>query len=720
MSTPVSSSSSSGSGSIDASATQAAIQQLLQSASTPAVSFGGLVSGINTSQIVQALLAANEAPILQLQSQQAQEQSKLAHWQDLSSKLQDLHDAADTLGLQSTINAKNITFSGGVASGVVKPNASLGSFTLQIDQLATATTVGSSSAIVGSDIATSTAKLSTPVSAGTFTVDGATVTVSAGDTFDTILANINTATGNIVSGTVVNNTIKLTSSDGSAITLGDVADTSNFLTVTNLSGAPSASTVTSTAVVGTGTNSIGNAITGTDIPAISSKLPTKIAAGTFTVDGQTVTITTGDSFDTILTAISTATGGNVTGTVTDNGIQLTSGDGSVITLGSGGDTSNFLSVTKLQGQPAASTMSSSGPVGVANPYAVLDSGNLSGLQSVTQGSFTINNVTITYNSTSDTLNDVLSKINASAAGVTASYDPRADRVVLTSNKTGNVGISVADGSGNLLSRLGLTSSVSQTLGQSAKYEVNGGPAQYSLSNTVTDLVPGVNVTLTSTTTSPSTATVAQDPSVGTKAMQDFVTAYNTVVDLIKTETSYDTKTKIGGIFLGDSTVSNIQSQLDEGLFISNGTKLGLTPPYIDVSTIGLSTGPVGSAPGTTTDVQFDSDKFQAALTSDPQAVTDLVNKVFQGLTKTVNNIVQPFGVIDTVVRGENSEILDLQNQVQAQQLILDQQQKLLTSEFNSLDSQLAQLQSSSSAGASVLAALGGNSASSSSSSSTGH
>ena len=721
MSTPISgsgsSSSSTGSSpSIDQAATQAAIQQLLQSGSQPAVSFGGLVSGINTSQIVQALMAADEAPILQLQSQEASEQSKLAHWQDYNSKLTAIQTAAQTLGLQSTINAKTVTFSGGVATGVVLPTANLGTFSLQIDNLATATTVTSSNAIVGSDDATSSGKLSTPVTTGTFSIDGASITVNSGDTFDTILANIKIATGNIVSGQIVNNKIVLTSSDSSAITIGGGGDTSNFLSVTNLTGQGGSSTATSSAAIGTGSSGIGVAISGNDVASVTSKLPTKVTAGTFTVDGATVTVNAGDTFNTILASIATATGGAVTGTVAANGIHLTSS--SAIFLGSGGDTSNFLTVVKLLGQPASTTMNSSGPVGMANESLDLNDASISGLASETTGSFSINNVNITYNTSTDTLDDVLSRINASSAGVTATYDPNADRVILTATNTGNLDITVSDGSGNLMSRLGLTSTAAHSIGQSAKYEVNGGPAQYSLSNTVKNLVPGVNVTLMSPTStgSPSTANVQQDPSVGTKAIQDFVTAYNALVDEIKTDTAYDTTTKIGGIFLGDSTVSTIQQDLDSGLFISNGAKLGLAPPYIDVSTIGLSTGPVGSSPGTTTDVQFDSSTFQAALASNPQAVTNLVNTVFNNLAKTVNDLIQPFGVVDTVIRGENTQISDLQSQIADQQLFLQQQQQLLQNEFTSLDTELADLQSQSSAGAAVLSSLGSNAASTSASS----
>jgi flagellar hook-associated protein 2 len=827
MSTPVSgsgsSTSSSGSTTSSQQLAQQEIQALLQQSNQPAVSFGGLVSGINTQQIVQALLAADQAPLIQIQAQQAQQQAKLVAWQDVNSKLQAVQAAADTLGLQATVSARQVTFAGAngtFATAVASPSAANGSFQLEIDQLATATRVQSTSgvggSITGTDLATGSSKLATPVSTGSFTVDGQTITVTAGEDFNSILADISTQTHGVVTGSIVNNRVQLTSA--STINLGSGGDTSNFLSVVKLLGQPAATTMSSAGPVGvvnptvaldqsnisglqtgvttgsltingvtitynstsdslstilgkinasaagvtaaydaasdtvtftsskTGnidvsmadgggnllsslklvaqaqsTTNIGQAITGADDATSSSKLPAAVTAGTFTVDGFQVTVSAGETFGAILTDIGTQTGGAVTGAIVGDTIQLTSNNGQQIALGNGGDTSNFLTVARLSG--TGFTVTSSGPVGEANATATLDNASLNGLTSTTTGAMVINGVTINYDTTVDSLNAVINRINNSGAGVAAAYDSSTDKVTLTS--TNGSGVTISDTSGNLASTLALPASVSgaHQLGQSAKYEVNGGPAQYSLTNTVNNLVPGVNVTFQAATPvgSPLTGTITLNSSVGAKAMQDFVTAYNALADLIQKDTAFDANTKIAGIFLGDPTISNIQQSLDSGLFISNGTKLGLTPPFIDVSTIGLNTGPIGSAPGTTIDVQFDTTTFDSALATNPQAVTNLVNTVFHNLSQQVLNIVQPFGLVDSAIQSENSEIRDLQTQIDAQQHFLQQQQDFLNSEFTNLDSELAQLQSQSSAGAAVLSSLASQSqpAQSSSSSSTG-
>ncbi len=605
MSTPISSTGSSTTPTVDSSLQtaandRAAVQALLQNQQQgPTISFGGLVSGLSTQALIQALMSAEQAPVLQMEAQQAQEQGRLTAFQDLNSKLQTLQAAASALSLASSTVAKNVTFagpSGTFATGTASADALAGNFSLQIDQLATPTSVSSAS------------------------------------------------------------------------------------------GA-------------------GNPITTADAVAAGNKTTPAITTGTFTVNGVPITIVNSDTYGTLFAKIHTATGNAVSASIVGNEIQLSSN--SPITVGSGSDTSNFLAVAKLAAQPDVNTggvhtITSGGPVGVVDPTAVLNSANIAGLTPNVSGSLVINGVTINYNTSKDALTDVINRINASAAGVNASYDPNSDTVTLTSSKTGNVDISVSDGSGNLVSSLSLTNHM---LGLSAKYHVNGGAAQYSLSNTVQNMVPGVNVTLQAVTSSPITANVAIDSSVGTTAIQSFVTAYNSVVDTISQTTSYDSTTRTAGIFLGDATVEEVQSQLQNAIFIANGGSLGLTSGFTDLSAIGLTTGAVGSAPGTTTDLQFDASKFQAALTQNPNAVQNLVSTVFKGASNTLLKMSGPFGLVDNAIQSETTRISDFQLQINEQNLLLQQKQQTLNTQFTNLETTLAQLQASSASGSSALAGL---------------
>jgi hypothetical protein len=84
-----------------------------------------------------------------------------------------------------------------------------------------------------------------------------------------------------------------------------------------------------------------------------------------------------------------------------------------------------------------------------------DSPGLEAGFSVQDGSFTINGESISVQ-TSDTLTEVLARINVSAAGVTAVYDATADQVVFTAGDAGSGGvIELADDSSGLLAALKL-------------------------------------------------------------------------------------------------------------------------------------------------------------------------------------------------------------------------------------------------------------------------
>ena len=125
-----------------------------------------------------------------------------------------------------------------------------------------------------------------------------------------------------------------------------------------------------------------------------------------------------------------------------------------ITLGSAGDTSNFLNADQAQhGRPGgdrrvASTTRSGAPA----PRSRCRTRGSPPRPDAT-GTFTINGVCLSYDASVDTLNSIVGKINGSAANVTASYDAVSDQITLTSKETGAQSIAVADGGGgNLMAR----------------------------------------------------------------------------------------------------------------------------------------------------------------------------------------------------------------------------------------------------------------------------
>src|SRR6185295_11006006 len=110
-----------------------------------------------------------------------------------------------------------------------------------------------------------------------------------------------------------------------------------------------------------------------------------------------------------------------------------------------------------------------------------------------------------------------------------------------------------------------TAATSMTLSQTASdaaATVNGLPVT-STSNTLTNIVDGLTLTLNAETTltGPATVTIATDTEALKKTLTDFAAAYTALVKLIATDTKYDAVAKKGAILQGDSAATGMQRQL---------------------------------------------------------------------------------------------------------------------------------------------------------------
>lgn len=281
----------------------------------------------------------------------------------------------------------------------------------------------------------------------------------------------------------------------------------------------------------------------TDVSSLtlsSIPLATAITTGYFHVNGNMVTIdSTSDSLQDIFDAISTATSSAVTGSYDDANDTITLTSTSDITLGSGGDTSNFLAATKLFTQdPITTTISSNSALGTVKLSSALSSANLATSPS-SSGSFSVNGVSISYDSSTDTAYDIMNAINTSDAEARLTYDSVNDQFTLTNNQEGAVDVVISDDSENLLAALGLTTS--STVGKVAKYKINGGSELESNGNTIDSTshgITGLAITAikTNETDMPDTVTVSQDTDTVRTKIEDFIEKYNDVQAFIDDNT----------------------------------------------------------------------------------------------------------------------------------------------------------------------------------------
>jgi len=322
-----------------------------------------------------------------------------------------------------------------------------------------------------------------------------------------------------------------------------------------------------------------------------------ISAGTITVDGKQITIDpTVDTLKDVFDRIDAATTSNIKGSydATTDTITLKrlGGGGASLVVGSATDTSNFLSVARLSNNGTNELVSASS-LGSVTPANTLSSANFQTAVSdggSGTGEFKINGVSIAFNASSDSVQNLMDRINASAAGVNMSYDRVNDQFTLTNKVTGNLGVAVEDVTGNFLAAAGLASGSTFIAGNDALYTINGGSVLNSHSNTLTEETTGIEgLSIALLKTGTSTISLASDTSAIKGAIKNFIEDYNRAQSTIDslTSSSTDSAGKVTRSTLaGDTDANEIASKLRA---ISYNQATGLTSTLNSLAKIGIDT-----------------------------------------------------------------------------------------------------------------------------------
>jgi len=237
-----------------------------------------------------------------------------------------------------------------------------------------------------------------------------------------------------------------------------------------------------------GATDVGAAV-GTSTAMSSTGFSIPVTAGTVTVQSQQITVSTDDSITTTLEAIKTAVGGSFDYSISGDRVTLT--DSSNLVLGSATDTSNFLQSLRLTANGTAS-ITSSAKLGGMDLSQTPANANFTDGAGTSSGSFTINGTTISWSST-DAIVDIIDNINSSEASVYANYDPVNDRFLLTNKTEGDIGMVLADTSGDFLAKTRLLTANSGSLsrGKNLLYKVNDNGPLESQTNTINQNSSGI-------------------------------------------------------------------------------------------------------------------------------------------------------------------------------------------------------------------------------------
>lgn len=437
-----------------------------------------------------------------------------------------------------------------------------------------------------------------------------------------------------------------------------------------------------------------------------------IKAGTFSVyvDGSksSINITSDESMQDVLDDLNAVSG--VSASISNDGkLSITSSSsGHTVTVGSSSDTSNFSNVMSLSRDSKTGAYSSSKSIFDTNTSTALTSTSFAN-GTVKAGTFTIGDTEFTIDSDTS-LDDLISKINSSTAGVTAAWDSNSGKLVLTSNDEGAANINIEAGTSNFTDVMGLTTSTwnedgsmattslatgSQTLGTDAILTINGTTITSS-SNTVTSDISGltgVTLTLNDTTSSTAKVSVTQDTSKVSDAITTFVNDLNAVIK------DTDSATSSSGNLYGESILTSLRNSIRTLATAS----VGGTGTYKTLGSIGISTGAIGSTTisDDTDQLSIDTDTLTAALTNNPDAVKSLLlgdsTTGTKGVLSNIETVVKnattsKTGFFDEKESTYESQVKRLNDKITTMNTALDDYKTQLEKKFSAMDELISNLQ----------------------------
>ena len=271
----------------------------------------GLVSGLDWRSLVDQLSNAERIPQTRLRNDQTtlgKQNTAYAAIQTAMASLQTRVQALNSTTLfdtRSTSTSDNTLATAAAASGTT-----IGSYAVNVTQLATSAkvvgTAGMGASLSPSNdvnaITVANAATATPITAGTFTVNGHQVTINATDSLQTVFDTINTATLGEVNVTYDSITDRISLSGTSPIILGSATDTSNFLQATRLTNNGTAN-ITSSSQLGVVKQSGALSAANFATPVTDG------GAGEFRINGVSITYTIADTVSGVVKRINESSAG---------------------------------------------------------------------------------------------------------------------------------------------------------------------------------------------------------------------------------------------------------------------------------------------------------------------------------------------------------------------------------------------------------------------------
>ena len=290
----------------------------------------------------------------------------------------------------------------------------------------------------------------------------------------------------------------------------------------------------------------------------------------------------------------------------------------------------------------------------------------------------------------DSLADLVSKIEELDAGLTATIfsdgSSNPYRLSLSSDRAGKAGQMVVDTSGLGFS---LRETVQARDAMLVFGEADSAATSVlvtSSSNTFSDVLAGVSLTIKEASDSPVTISVTETNSELMATIQGVVENYNAFRAALKDVTEYDVETETGSVLTGDSTALRLDtdfSYLFSGRFFGAGSIQSLAEIGIDIQKDGT--------------LSFDKSALEAKYAADPEAVKEFFTAEETGVSAKLGALIDQLGGDETSLVGSRTNSLATkieQNQARIDLMndrLEDQRERLYT-QFYRMEEAIGKMQ----------------------------
>jgi flagellar hook-associated protein 2 len=311
---------------------------------------------------------------------------------------------------------------------------------------------------------------------------------------------------------------------------------------------------------------------------------------------------------------------------------------------------------------------------------------------ITNGSYTVQNYVDAFNAAS-------TKARASLVNVGTTASP-SYKIVLTSLYEGTSKGTIARTAlgANLTNLTGF----SESAAANASVTITGIGTITRTSNSISDIIPGVTLSLSSTGTA--TVKIAEDVPATITRVQDFVDTWNDIVTFLEEnnritteqngETTTNTFAPLSSSRIDDNAIFTLRSALSATV-ASGGSAVRV---FAD---LGITTQRDGT-------LRFDTAKLQEAISAEVSSVSAVLTTFADSValtSGTIDQYVRFNGLLDTTIQANQTTIDDLNKRIAEAEAQIQRQADQLRQRYARLESQMGKLQSQQQSLTSALAGL---------------